>query len=1858
MSGPPALASGAELEIDSDAPENPRERIEYIAARKIRAFLGTIDSQGRYLARVFKQNRSLSAHVTADYHGRFLIELIQNGHDAHPAGRGDGQIEVLLDSAEGEFGTLYVANGGRPFGSDNVDALCEMGLSSKPPGEGIGNKGLGFRSVAHVTDRPEIYSRRTEESASPGFDGYRFTFAGHHEIDGLIEDSRHRELARTDLPSFYIPVWIDVEPGRIGDFAARGFSSVIRLPLRDAAAQRSVRDEIMALARDSAPIILFLQRLKQIEISERDADESDGEAVSLSLTRDETPLPGRSTVRSIVGLGCTGTYLVVRRPVAARDMEAAIADGLSAMQLPESWEGWQGDGEVALAVRLDDGTVDPRLYTFLPMGRDAEAPFRGHLHGSFFPTSNRKAIDPTIALNRLLLDAAATLAGDTAHWLATAGAAALGAAAAARAATDLLIWTDTASLGRGADDAQADDGLDVPDLPLRVCNTVAHRFGSESLSAAPIVPCLGAAPNHASEETTQPIVWRSPAQARWCEAGRPAFEPDAIARHGRAANIAPIWPGLGQARSAALVAHLARFAKACPVAAPTPDERAALVESIAASLAGGRRTDWRAWSEFYRDLPGFMGGNAGALAGRTFLFCEDGSLRSARPRPASDASSPEVPARRRRRKGDAIDASVFAPPRRGLEPGEDGDELTPPIALEPYFAFLANRLSWFHELSDTRLFLERGLISPFDSEAVLARISQIVQNEAVKRLRSAGLRWAFAIWRRSSASGRPVALGPQHRLFVPAADGSYIPATDAIFSGSWPDDTMGPRVQDFLSVAPADCADLLAVRRRLLAPTSASVFGARRSEQWARFLTGIGVQQGLRPVAVRTPKTLWASELRSLGFCADLGFSAEAVAIWKTDIETYVATKLSLPSSTRYVLAGPLWWFPGQGDHHRFTSEARDAYATLLVDWLETAGDQFQVEVHHLHFPYADSRHWPTPVAAFLRSAAWLPVDEPTPAQFERRYCRPSAVWLPPSGNERYPPFLRRPAYRFQQRLNQAAKPLLERLEKHTKLRRFNDAATLLEQQVFLTGQFGLAGLRGTQEREFLNIYNRTWQRLGDQYAQQPAEFAGRPRPSLLIARRGGGPVALPIVAKEGREPLFVRDSDDPIAPGLIAAIGEAVLDVRANDPARIGAMLRGLYGQSVRLISEVAYELRIAGEPLDALPPAPSASERIPWLRAMVAVSLEALRGTDLARLPADRTAILARLDAVELHLAEDIGFWLEGRNVTPADIRPAYAFTRSNGEDVVVLRHAGPLDWTLAETCLPAICAAIEQQAIIPNMRILARTLAGRGVAIGDEPHNVDDVRFLARELDLDDHAGEAAHSAMGERFDRLLPWLRAIVHLAAGDAMLERWAADEAAALNDRAQLRELLSTCLAGTDFGPDAVLDACRLAFSTEQVRDALALDFAAFNHSLAATGGRPDADPALQTAQLSFYVSENELAILDALRNHAAPLLERFEPSPDYVRLREAVADLAPAPEWAMLYRRLPEALLESVVTDWLATIGAPPIHANPLGLLPVQEVREANTPFVRRFAREAAPIVRTWSMLKGESPHALWHAGDAEARLRTALDAAGAFDFCPLDDERMFRWLVVLGLWPAAMPRSLDRKALGIAEADLAAIRQREQQEQEERDAAARSVTVNGRDEDPRATDWDALSKGIADTMPAAIRDASLGGLASLLPPGTAPRSPGGGGGGAFHALPKDKTDMIGRLGEIVVYHWLRHRYPKQDIDRAWVSGNAAVLTGRAGNDGKGYDFEIVYRGQRMLIEVKASTGDPCSFEMGETEVRRARDAARPRSGERYVIAYVSHVGDPERVRLALLPNPMSAEADGRLQMVGQGIRYRFARP
>jgi hypothetical protein len=115
----------------------------------------------QYLARVtdYREVASVASHIGADYHGRFLIELIQNAEDQL-----HGDTNNFIEGNSGRFvivrtkDQLTVLNEGRPFNEKGIRAVTSLGLSSKDPEHNLGNKGVGFKAVFEISKSPEIYS--------------------------------------------------------------------------------------------------------------------------------------------------------------------------------------------------------------------------------------------------------------------------------------------------------------------------------------------------------------------------------------------------------------------------------------------------------------------------------------------------------------------------------------------------------------------------------------------------------------------------------------------------------------------------------------------------------------------------------------------------------------------------------------------------------------------------------------------------------------------------------------------------------------------------------------------------------------------------------------------------------------------------------------------------------------------------------------------------------------------------------------------------------------------------------------------------------------------------------------------------------------------------------------------------------------------------------------------------------------------------------------------------------------------------------------------------------------------------------------------------------------------------------------------------------------------------------------------------------------------------------------------------------------------------------------------------------------------------------------------------------------------
>ncbi|MFI8182443.1 sacsin N-terminal ATP-binding-like domain-containing protein [Actinacidiphila glaucinigra] len=621
--------------------------------------------------------KSVSEDTAQEYEGRTILELIQNGHDALASGD-TGRITVLASSHEGESGVLYVANEGAGFTEDNFHAITELALSSKGAGEGIGNKGLGFRSVLQLTDWPEVYSKASPSSKA--FDGYCFRFARPEDVRGIVGDSALVAKVIKDISPLALPVPADVTDPVLKELAEEGFSTVVRLPLRNDHAWELVVAQAEEVVDDEAPLLLFLDRVRELVVEVR----GNGNDSFRKLSRAEHPselVEAREGdwVRE-VDLADAGRYLLARRTLEPDALREAIEHSIQAHEIDAKWQDWEGEAWVGVALRLDDPLSHGRLYTFIPMSSTATAPFLGHAHAPFFTKLARLNISETVALNDFLLNQLAALTVTLSRRLRAESPHPL----ARDLVLDLMCW----------------------DTPARLDKALNGRLPVE-----PIVPLEGGE------------YWGTLRDSfAWTDGRRPwrVLTAEALTRVG--AHL--LASSAGSVRHAR-VDKLSRAVLSKPMRPPVP-KTAEWVEKVAEGLrvSSGESANPH-WADFYNDVAQAFAREPSALRGRRIILDHDGRLRPT-------LSSQMEPGKK--------DETVFFHP---ADASDDASTRVPGDlkALRRRISFTHPSIAWE---SPGREFLElNGLVRPYQLDQVFDALHDLLTGRPSDALCRDALTFAF-----------------------------------------------------------------------------------------------------------------------------------------------------------------------------------------------------------------------------------------------------------------------------------------------------------------------------------------------------------------------------------------------------------------------------------------------------------------------------------------------------------------------------------------------------------------------------------------------------------------------------------------------------------------------------------------------------------------------------------------------------------------------------------------------------------------------------------------------------------------------------------------------------------------------------------------------------------------------------------------------------------------------------------------------------------------------------------------------------------------------------------------------------------
>jgi anti-sigma regulatory factor (Ser/Thr protein kinase) len=369
-----------------------------------------VDAERRGL-KVYESLHNLNEVIGAQYGDRVLYELIQNAHDAHRAGE-HGKISIRLAVRSETDGALYIANGGTGFRRQDIEAVRNLAISAKEIGEGIGNKGLGFRSIEALTDDVQIFSQAIARRFDH-FDGYCFRFASIQEIEELlcsynVESKVAAKVART-IPRYLVPLPVIHQSDEILAFAHAGYATVIVIRLQSAPAVSPATKQVQALANLDVPLLLFLDRIGEIQI---DLDAPLQPPYRKVLRRTQIAIADvRSPTNCAlyeVDVGEGRRFLVVRSLIDRGRVLKAVEESIPLAPQLKRWLNWKGEPAVSIAVGLSrDGVSRSRLYNFLPMGEMSLSPLQGYLDAPFFADIDRRSADLALPLNKALIEAAA-----------------------------------------------------------------------------------------------------------------------------------------------------------------------------------------------------------------------------------------------------------------------------------------------------------------------------------------------------------------------------------------------------------------------------------------------------------------------------------------------------------------------------------------------------------------------------------------------------------------------------------------------------------------------------------------------------------------------------------------------------------------------------------------------------------------------------------------------------------------------------------------------------------------------------------------------------------------------------------------------------------------------------------------------------------------------------------------------------------------------------------------------------------------------------------------------------------------------------------------------------------------------------------------------------------------------------------------------------------------------------------------------------------------------------------------------------------------------------------------------------------
>ena len=1716
--------------------------------------------------------RNLTKEAANLYAKRVLRELIQNAFDG-AANAEEPRILLRLDLRQGEHGTLYVANNGQGFTRDNVDAVVSPAMSNKTPGNFIGHKGLGFRSVELLSDDVQIFSVATSGRTGGQFDGFCFRFAQPEDELAWLQEKGEADLAPQIVGRVHrlqLPVPLSPSSPEIDELATFGFATVVKLPLRDPDAAARAVEELRLLFDEKAPITLFLDRLTSLSIEQF---ERGGGSEVRALSRKAKPLPTSSKGRNLRLEEITvdkKRFLFGQMDVDDALFRESVDASVRARQPVERWRDWSGTPRVSVALPLSADARPGNFYAFLPM--DRAAPFNGCLDAPFYPDASRRDLNLTIPLNSFLLDQIADLCLAIAETFADAEET---RSVFTNAAVDALAWSDDS--GRLLAACERAD-LDVAGL----------RF---------------------------PAMRRKETESRWARLDEiygwadQDFKIIDGAWLVRVCDLPMLPRRLGEKRTEALTAFIEDADWGLH---PSDQNWKEWAPALASDLARRKKLVRREWEDFYDDLAS-MPSVLPHLKGTPIFRMEDGRLAKANSGDRTEEQelfiSPpaEGVARRRQRLG--------------------GTTLFPPDSIAKKMVFADPNLVW--PLDITKAFFDAQLATEYSLPRVLARMSKLLGKRPKRPSIVAALGWAFAAWKSHKTPEVEQALKAAN-LLMPVASGANRPASNAYFGAGWKD-TRGDLLADFIDTAPEGARTIRIQRDGLLGNWDTWPLKERgTATEWVTFLRLLGVRDGLIPVffaSVSRSAQEWIS-FRSSDW-ATLTVEPHLGPHWRAALRTSDPWSGFRYQSGQYETGTTLYALPGQAEHGAMSDRAKTAYARLVVAALTDMALAYLNTRLTKTSGLSDNLAWPSPLAAFLQLAAWLPVGGAEDLAWQP----PTECWFSPRAE---------PLPRFVPRIDRSVRDTLEMSQaardlatSHLGLRLWSDPSTATSRLRAL-GQILANGIGEADHDTFRKVYREAW---ADWHGLEPRPWL--PSDLTLAVQVGGRLRALPLSKDDTERPVvFLSDGADHMREQLVTALGHMVLPLTPGVIPEAAEALERSAGEGFRPLPTA--DLIIRADGAIVLPGAETPQLVVPgreWLAEIAVLVLEFNEGLTNRNTARARQALYDDFRKLRVVFAKEVTVEIDDREGPLPDVLDGVlAIPHAEFPTLVVESISDDLDWSTLARLSRGLPMALGRPSLALPFRVaflelerLQSSLPGRL----DRPDDRSVAQALNSTLPRVQEIYRSLRSTNRRLFDSLIPAAHVLVGPEAAHAVLAK---DDL--LLEDVEISAIL--LMHGADAAVAlSMIAVCRDAEGLDEARRSLGIDLITFNAALTQLGGRwsPLRFESRLKAQFEKRKEARRPELQQSVRDAFVDNFDQDENLSAYNenrRLDWAIFD----DDWVEEFDELTDDLIDARIAK-LAGDVLP--ESSAAGDAPLDIVRQRNRALLLPNIESLRLLTSAW-VSKEEILRQLpqgWKQ-DVEQIAREVM-SSGALDFRFLAPGDAPKALQRTGLWPTGMPASSDLALLGLEASDLERRVEAEQQAQLAFLKGRRSVTfggttVDGGGERPFQLVADALNDALGS------KDfQSRSGKPRLLPFGE-PGTRGGNPGKRTRTrdpeyMSEEQRTLLGFAGELAAYTYLR-RTVRAFADAHWISSMGRRYLGLAPTgDADGYDFHVPRsRGPDLFYEVKAHTGDPGYIDLERSQVAAAISMADGRAGI-WSVLYVPYVRNPQLITVQELVNPFTIE-------------------